>query len=1177
MTSPANRLLQERRLGGGTLSLILVGQCIAAVLPLVFFRCTMVRSKWSSSIFHEPVGDGRQRDIFPIPWLDAGGLKRQHVCRAVSRRLNRRAHVAQRVNRAIRSLNSLYFGKGSFEDNTATSLADMPLNQRLTVEGIIDAVKYLGPPPDACDPGSQKALRVAASAYYEPEVGIGDVVPLQFSQLSLFSVGTAGVDLVSAVDESIRDVVVDFENRMLQDEDTWTCISRDAAHLKPYSDPSLHDRSKYLEFLRLLFDRGILSFSRHCRGRVGAFTVSKKDKIVDGVVKKRQRLVLDCRQTNLLFKPSPHTELGSLASLAELTLQPSQQLYISGADIQDCFYAVHIPETMMRYFCLEFDISSEEVRTVTGGSFSDVGGPISPCINVLPMGFSWSFFLVQHIHQSAVLRSLSISEQDLFLDGRPPPHISSSGIYSMPYCDNIHSISSDKSSCNEGKQRIVSELAGQGFTIHEEEDASTLFNTLGGVVDGDSGRVGMTSRRAWDLIHAFEYVAEHVVSREVVQKLLGHAMFFSTINRGGMSVFRRLYDFVEHCKVPRRLTSQERQECLVFAGLIPLLFADLRKQWSNTLFCTDASPDGYGVCCREVERSTAESLGRWNERWRFKRLGPEEWAPRRRALGRDPFVDGITVVGDDGEYDSIEQVGLNEDFPEVPLDVVDSSHWRTVLMGKWQQKEAITVKEGRALVLCLRRLCRSSRSRGLKHVILVDSFSLALAVHKGRARSFDILRITQQVAALTIAGGFSVRLRWIASEQNVADGPSRGQIEPGPYRPGDRETVKTECEEDSVESGEGDCSTFKAGGEKAPIQPIQIQKLEGGNSFDEVSSSSSSEGWSDSCIVGGRCGLKGAKRETHCSGEERSVSAEVQSQYRAYYEKFENFCRVSRLGWPLKKEVDLILADFLDVMFLENHSAAEGEKVVAATEFFNLHLKGTLFHCKRALRGWRKEKPAQSRLPLPRMIAAGMAMILCAWGKRLMSLKLMVDHDTYLRPGESIDLKGRDIAPPVRNGGKQYRWFAIVVRDSQDHKPDKTGVFDNSVPLNSVGREYLGQLLWERVLVLNAKDEKVYPFDAAEFRKNFQEAGQLLGFKNLHLYQSRHGGASEDLNSGERDHLAVKVRGRWHTDQSVRRYGKVGKIQKMMTDLSPERMAFCQWSLRNIERVLKGMLPPRLP
>ena len=613
-----------------------------------------------------------------------------------------------------------------------------------------------------------------------------------------------------------------------------------------------------------------------------------------------------------------------------------------------------------------------------------------------------------------------------------------------------------------------------------------------------------------------------------------------------------------------------------FAGLIPLLFADLRKQWSNTLFCTDASPDGYGVCCREVERSTAESLGRWNERWRFKRLGPEEWAPRRRALGCDPFVDGITVVGDDGEYDSIEQVGLNEDFPEVPLDVVDSSHWRTVLMGKWQQKEAITVKEGRALVLCLRRLCRSSRSRGLKHVILVDSFSLALAVHKGRARSFDILRITQQVAALTIAGDLVfgcdgllqsktlLMVRPVAKSSRVLTGrvtekQSRQSVRKIPSKVEKVIVRHLKPVVKKPQSNQSKSRSLKGATVSMKSPPAPRRKVGRIPALLEDD-------------VGSR-----AQKGRLTVLEERSVSAEVQSQYRAYYEKFENFCRVSRLGWPLKKEVDLILADFLDVMFLENHSAAEGEKVVAATEFFNLHLKGTLFHCKRALRGWRKEKPAQSRLPLPRMIAAGMAMILCAWGKRLMSLKLMVDHDTYLRPGESIDLKGRDIVPPVRKGGKQYRWFAIVVRDSQDHKPDKTGVFDNSVPLNSVGREYLGQLLWERVLVLNAKDEKVYPFDAAEFRKNFQEAGQLLGFKNLHPYQSRHGGASEDLNSGERDHLAVKVRGRWHTDQSVRRYGKVRKIQKMMTDLSPERMAFCQWSLRNIERALKGTLPPRLP
>lgn len=64
----------------------------------------------------------------------------------------------------------------------------------------------------------------------------------------------------------------------------------------------------------------------------------------------------------------------------------------------------------------------------------------SPCINVLPMGFSWSFCLVQHIHQASVIRSLGLSEEDLILDGRPPPALSEGKVLSMPYCDNIHCI-----------------------------------------------------------------------------------------------------------------------------------------------------------------------------------------------------------------------------------------------------------------------------------------------------------------------------------------------------------------------------------------------------------------------------------------------------------------------------------------------------------------------------------------------------------------------------------------------------------------------------------------------------------------------------------------------------------------------------------------------------------------
>ena len=103
-------------------------------------------------------------------------------------------------------------------------------------------------------------------------------------------------------------------------------------------------------------------------------------------------------------------------------------------------------------------------------------------------------------------------------------------------------------------------------------------------------------------------------------------------------------------------------------------------------------------------------------------------------------------------------------------------------MGKWRHtSEHITIKEGRALVLCLRRLCRCSHARHKRHLILVDNLALAMAASKGRARNFAMLRIMQQIGALSLVGSFSYRLRWLPSELNVADGPSRGQVRPGPF------------------------------------------------------------------------------------------------------------------------------------------------------------------------------------------------------------------------------------------------------------------------------------------------------------------------------------------------------------------------------------------------------------
>ena len=100
----------------------------------------------------------------------------------------------------------------------------------------------------------------------------------------------------------------------------------------------------------------MLTFSEQARGRVGAFAVGKKPKEVQGRLVERQRLILDCRRTNLMFRAPPVTELGSLPALGDLQIPSGENLYISGGDIRDCFYACRLPESLREYFCFQEDI-----------------------------------------------------------------------------------------------------------------------------------------------------------------------------------------------------------------------------------------------------------------------------------------------------------------------------------------------------------------------------------------------------------------------------------------------------------------------------------------------------------------------------------------------------------------------------------------------------------------------------------------------------------------------------------------------------------------------------------------------------------------------------------------------------------------------------------------------------
>lgn len=319
-----------------------------------------------------------------------------------------------------------------------------------------------------------------------------------------------------------------------------------------------------------------------------------------------------------------------------------------------------------------------------------------------------------------------------------------------------------------------------------------------------------------------------------------------------------------------------------------------------------------------------------------------------------------------------------------------------------------------------------------------------------------------------------------------------------------------------------------------------------------------------------------AQRKKMTRLEMRSVSSECRSQYDLYLDKFKAFCSENGHSWPPGVGLaDELMADFMDIQFLENKPAHEGEKTLAALEYNQIHLKGTMLRSRRALRGWRKAMPATSRLPLPRLAMYGIAMQLIYEGLLDMSLMVLVAFFLYLRPGEAHDLQGKHVIPPVRAAGRQFSWVNVVIRDAEGMKPDKVGVFDNSLPLDVKPIQWIGLALLDRKKALPKQTDKLFRFSMEEFRKKFQAAAQEINLEGIHPYQLRHGGATEDLTSKIREFSMVKARGRWKTDASVRRYAKTGRVQQLLCRLSLRNMQFCTWSEKNIQAVYQGRLLPR--
>ena len=112
-------------------------------------------------------------------------------------------------------------------------------------------------------------------------------------------------------------------------------------------------------------------------------------------------------------------------------------------------------------------------------------------------------------------------------------------------------------------------------------------------------------------------------------------------------------------------------------------------------------------------------------------------------------------------------------------DLLTSTHWSVLASRKWAKSSGILHLEASSLLWAVRHLCRRTASLGHRHVILSDNLAVVAAVAKGRAAHFVLNHCCRAIAAHAILSNCRFYIRWIPSELNPADLPSRQQLAEG--------------------------------------------------------------------------------------------------------------------------------------------------------------------------------------------------------------------------------------------------------------------------------------------------------------------------------------------------------------------------------------------------------------
>ena len=1079
------------------------------------------------------------RDLLPLPMVVPRTLEDvSKLSRKVCQRLHRSKHEVEMVNQCVRSLNSLYSGLPVGKSKNLSGRVSQ--SQQMALDHILKSVQLMGAPP--VELSCSEALRQlrAFDGYSD-----NDQVPCAAksyspSLLSLPEGGNRVLPVAGLIGEGGCEILDEFcRSRVLHEKEARSNLDR-AGVRECYSDPLLKEPGTYKEFIKRLARADLIEFATSAPiERVEAFFVGKKDG--------RLRMVVDCRRSNCWFSPPDKVRLCTAEALSRIELEPGSELTVCTADLKDAFYHFELPLELRRYFGMRRVLAGEVGISCIDGVAVSPSRLVWPRLKALPMGWSHALCFCQMIHQR-IVQGVGAGMQTRLEDRTAVP---SGDCMHLEYVDNFVVLGTSSSKVSQIAEAGVSALREAGFVVHEEETSKGNIKILGW--EFESTRMKPKSLRVWRVRMAFQQLLKTgVASGRQLEKVLGHANFISLGRREALSIFGETYTFIQrHYHIPHRLWRSVRRELEIWIGVSPLIWRDLALPWSSEVISVDASTWGLGATTTsDFTIPEIQQLGRFSERWRFDI--DEFKYPRAGAFGvhSNAVTDEADVLqwaasnsearGLVGQkpIQVVEQKPQSEVFQQTPFSSVQK-RWRVCGRFAWKRKEPMPVLEGRASLFGVKHKLRSVDGFHKRHLFLTDSITAACSLDKGRGSSFKMRRVTQQIGALWLASGSCGHYRWLPSEWNPADGPSRGSRYP---------SVPVQ---------------YPADGHLPPaasVSPTECKALQKGAER-SCNGAEGQEGEAPTAIAGSgifSCSLGGGTVPEQISGMLQQVlpydqPSEEQDQVLPNPGRCLDIC-ADRNVWGRGRHQSGQLHDSGGSLFLPEYKTPK--------------MTG-LPNTKQSLQGWRKLDPPKSRLPLPWPVVCLMVKEAFKQRQTQLGLMMLLAFNAYLRPGEIEKLRVQDLVPPAT---KQKSW-SLVLHPFEEGIPSKTGEFDETLMLDRF--LILPQTIYRVMRVQQQRPSAPLFTRTAKELKDFMTSLsaplKLEKLEELHPYRLRHGGASEDFNRQTRTLQEIQRRGRWKSFSSVRRYEKGGRVNQLLNSLPARTLQAANNAVVEIPTILQSL------